>query len=361
MDFRNLNKSLAKDNYHAPSLDEVLQIVNGSKMMSFLDGCFGYNQTLVDSRDRMKTAFTMKWGTFAYKRMPFGLINIGSTFQRSMDITFQGLIGKCIIIYMDDLIIFSKDRSQHVKHLEVIFERCRRYGISLNLKIYIFFVTKGKLFGHVINKEGITVDPNRIQSISKLPFPNSKKELKSFFGKINFVQKIIFGFAEIVKPLNMMLKKEAKVEWTPITKVAFREIKEVIMQVLILVSLDFSQDFYVYSFSSNHTIVVVLIEKRDSEENPISFMSANLKEAELNYSILDKQDYALVKVVKTFIHYILRNKVHAIVPYPTVKLMLGKNELGERRGKWMAKLQEFDLDIQAAKIVRGQGIARAIA
>ena len=109
VDFRNLNLASQKDNYPLPSLDEVLQIMNGSKMMSFLDGYSGYNQVMVDEEDRLKTSFTTKWGTFAYQRMPFGLINARATFQRAMDEAFKGLINKCIVIYMDDLTIFSKD------------------------------------------------------------------------------------------------------------------------------------------------------------------------------------------------------------------------------------------------------------
>lgn len=107
-----------KDNYPLPSLVEVLQIVNGSKMMSFLDGYLGYNQVMVDEEDQLKTTFTTKWGTFAYRRMPFGLINAWATFQRAMDKDFKGLINKYIFIYMDDLTIFSKDQSTHIADLK---------------------------------------------------------------------------------------------------------------------------------------------------------------------------------------------------------------------------------------------------
>eukprot|EP01018_Ginkgo_biloba_P033329 Gb_18650 [translate_table: standard] len=361
VDFRNLNKSSVKDNYPLPSLDEVLQIVSGSEMMSFLDGFSGYNQVLVDQQDRMKTTFTTKWGTFAYKRMPFGLINAGATFQRAMDIAFQGLINKCIVIYMDDLTVFSKDRAHHGKHLEVILEICQKYGVSLNPKKCIFVVIEGKLLGHIIMKEGIVVDPARAQAISQIPLSNSKKELKSFFGRINFIRKFIAGFAEIVAPLNAMLKKDALIEWKPEAKMAFRDIKDAITQAPVLVSLNFDRDFYIYSFSSDHTVAAVLTQRKESGEHPISFMSTQLKGVELKYSTLEKQAYALIKAVKKFRHYILHNKVHAIILDPSVKSMLGQNELGERRGKWMSKLQEFDIVLEPARIVRGQGLAKTIA
>lgn len=143
IEFRHLNRASKKDNYPLPSLDEVLQIVNGSQMMSFLDGYSEYNQVMVDEEDRLKIAFTTKWGTFAYSRMPFGLINAGATFQRAMDFAFKGLVGKSIIIYMDDLIVYSKDVDDHPQHLRQIFQRCKEFGISLNPKKCIFGVTKG--------------------------------------------------------------------------------------------------------------------------------------------------------------------------------------------------------------------------
>jgi hypothetical protein len=124
-----------------------------------LDGFSGYNQVLVAEPDRLKTTFRTKWGMFAYRRIPFSLINVGATFQREMDIYFKGLIDHSMVIYLDDVTIYSKQRSDHPKHLKQIFERCRKYGISLNPKKSIFVVSEGKLLGHIISKDGISVDP----------------------------------------------------------------------------------------------------------------------------------------------------------------------------------------------------------
>lgn len=149
---------------------------------------------MVQYKDRHKTTFTTKWGTFSYRRMSFRLINAGATFQCMMDIVFKDLIGKCIIIFMDDLTVFSKKQGDHVSNLCKVFKKCREFGISLNPKKCIFGVTEGKLLGHVISKKGISIDPERIQAILKIQLPGNKKELKSFFGKINFVRKFIMGF-----------------------------------------------------------------------------------------------------------------------------------------------------------------------
>ena len=136
-----------KDDHPLPSLDEALQIINGAQMVSFLDGYSDYNQIMVSHEDRLKMAFTTKWGTFAYRCIPFGLINVGATFQKLMDTTFEGLVNKCIIIYMDYLTIFSWDKNDHPTHLAKICERCHWFDISLNPTKCIIGVTEGKLLG----------------------------------------------------------------------------------------------------------------------------------------------------------------------------------------------------------------------
>jgi hypothetical protein len=152
-----------------------------------LDGFSGYNQVLVVEEDRPKTTFVTPWETYAYIHMPFGLKNVGATFQREMDHAFKYLIGKFMEDYQDDMTIHSKLREEHIKHLRQVFECCRMYGISLNPKKCLFAVSEGKLLGHIVSKEGIYIDPERIKSINDLSPPTSKKGVQSFFGKINFV------------------------------------------------------------------------------------------------------------------------------------------------------------------------------
>lgn len=136
VDFRNLNRDSLKDNYPLPKMDHVLQKVMRSFRMTMLDGFSGYNQVAVDKEDQKKTTFTTPWGTFMYARMPFGLMNASSTFQRAMDIAFVG--DKSVIIYLDDIIVFSKSDEEHLDHLKRTFDKCRRFGLSLNPKKSIF-------------------------------------------------------------------------------------------------------------------------------------------------------------------------------------------------------------------------------
>ena len=202
IDFRNLNKACQKDNFPLPPMEQILQAVAGSELMSFLDGFSGYNQVLVHLDDQLKTTFRTKWGT-AYRKMPFGLINAGATFQRAMDIAFKGLVNKSVVIYLDDITVYSKKRSDHLKDLKQIFQRCLRYGISLNPKKSFFALSEGKFLGFIVSKSGIHIEPDRIKEISEISIPHNKKAMQSFLGQINFVKRFVPDFSRIISPLQI--------------------------------------------------------------------------------------------------------------------------------------------------------------
>jgi hypothetical protein len=212
VDFQNLNRSSLKDNYPLTKMDHVLERVVGANQMSMIDGFSGYNQIAMNEQDREKTAFTTPWGTFMYDKMSFGLMNAGATFQRAMDIAFVGERDKFIVIYLDDLTVF---------HLKQTFEKCRRYGLSLNPKKSHFAMQEGKLLGHIVSKDGIRIDPKRIEAIQTIRIPRNVKEIQSFLGTINFLRRFIPNFAEIVKLITGMLKKDSRINWTTEAKASF--------------------------------------------------------------------------------------------------------------------------------------------
>jgi hypothetical protein len=265
--------------------------------------------------------------------MPFGLINAGTTFQRAMDVAFQVLINKCVVVYLDDVMVYSKNREEHIQHLTQIFERCQKYDISLNPKKTIFGVEEGKMLGHIISQVGMHIDPKRIKAITQLPLPHNKKAMQSFFGKINFVRKFTPDFAEIIKPLQKMIHKDSEFKWDDEQKDAFNNIKAAISWAPILRSPDFNRDFNPYTFASDQFLAVVLTQKDDdNNEAPVPFMSTNIQGSELNYPAIDK---VLYKAVKHFRTYILKNHTKVIVPHPKVRSLFTQQEMGERRGNWM--------------------------
>jgi hypothetical protein len=190
--------------------------------------------------------------------MPFGSINAGTTFQREMDVEFQGMINMCVVVYLDDATIYSNNKDEHIQHLTQIFERCRKYGISLNLKKTVFDIEEGKLLGHIISHTGIHIDLERIKAIAQLSLPHNMKAMLSFFRKINFVRKFTPDFSETIKTLQTMIRKDAEFKWEDEQKKSFNDIKTTISQAPVLRSLDFNKDFLLYTFTSDQPLAAVL-------------------------------------------------------------------------------------------------------
>eukprot|EP00253_Pinus_taeda_P024588 PITA_24588 len=273
-------------------MDHILQRVVGASHMLLLDGYSDYNQIMVHEDDRDKTTFTTPWGTFHYAMMPFGLKNAGATFQRAMDIAFSNEKDVFLVVYLNDLTVLSNSDEEHLYHLKIVFQQCRKYGISLNPKKCLFAMHEGKLLDHIISKKGIRIDPTRVETIQNIDFPRSKKEIQSFNCKMNFLRCFVPNIVEHLREITNMLKKDSVVKWT----------KEVIK-------------------------------------------SFNL-------------GLAFVKALKDFRVYILHSLILAYVPNATAKDVLVQTDPEGRRGKWIAALLEYDVEIKPTKIIKGQGLIK---
>jgi hypothetical protein len=220
---------------------------------------------------------------------------------------------------------------------------------------------EGKLLGHIVSAEGVRIDPSRVEAIQTLPLPRSRKEVQSFLGKINFLRRFVSNFAEMVKLITTMLRKGHEVKWVVESRNYFEQIKKALTEAPVLISPDYSKDFLIFSFASFDTVAVVLLQKNAEElEQPISFFSRALRDAEVKYDIMEKQAYALVKSLKDFRVYVLHSKIIAYVPSASVKDILIQPDIDGRRSKWIAKILEFDLEIKPTKLVKGQGFSQAV-
>jgi hypothetical protein len=225
----------------------------------------------------------------------------------------------------------------------------------------MFAVEQGKLLGFIVSSEGMIIDPEKTQFILKLPPPSSKKSMQSFLGRINFVRRFIPSFSEMVRPLQNLIKKDVQYHWGPLEIWDFDSIKKAIIYAPSLMSLDFLQDFTLYTFASDRSYVVVLTQKNiENNEVPIAFMSSTFKGTELNYPEVDQQAYFVFNAVNHFRSYLLKSRMKIIVPYPVVRNLLVQKELGEKRANWVTSLQEYDIEITPAQIVRGQGLCKLV-
>ena len=294
--------------------------------------------------------------------MSFGLINAGATFQRAMDIAFKGLINRIVVVSLDDITVFSKERSNHLHDLNQIFQRCKKFGISLNPKKSFFALNQGKLLGFIVSKDDIYINPDRIKEISEIPFPHNKKSMQSFLGQINFVKRFVPDFSQIILPLQTMIKKNSVFKWGVPEKEAFELIKKSIINAPALNTPNFSNHFTLYTIASDSSYATVLTQINDHNlEAHISFYSSNLQGAELNYSEVEKQAFAVYKAVKHYRPFLLKAHTMVIVPFSSVRQLLIQRELGQKRANWVTTLQEDDLEIKPTKIVIGQGFCRLLA
>jgi hypothetical protein len=343
-------------------MDHIVEKVLGANQMFMIDVFSGYNQIAVHEDDKEKNAFTTPWGTFMYDKMPFSLMNTGANFQRAMDIAFVGERDKFVVIYLDDLTVFSNSDTEHLVHLKQTFEKCRKFGLSLNPKKSHFAMQEGKLLGHIVSREGIKIDPEMVEVIDTINVPRNIKEIQSFLGKIFFLRRFIPNFAEIVKLITDMLKKDSEAKWTTEAKASFESIKKVIREAPVLANPVYMKEFLIFSFASEHTIIVMFLQKNDEGfEQPITFFSKSLRDTELKYDIMKKQAYAMVKALKYFGTYMLHSKIIAYIPTNFVKDILVQPDSDRRRGRWLSKIQEFDLEVKPSKHVKGQGLAKILA
>jgi hypothetical protein len=180
-----------------------------------------------------------------------------------MDIAFIGEKYQFVVIYLDDITIFSRSDIEHCGHMRKVFLKCRRFGLSLNPKKSLFAMKEGKLLGHIVLVEGVRIDPSRVEAIQTLSLPRSRKEVRAFLGKINFMRRFISNFSKLVKHITTMLKKGNEVKWTVEPRESFVQIKKALTEAPMLSSLDYSKDFLVFSFACFDTVAVVLLQKNE--------------------------------------------------------------------------------------------------
>jgi hypothetical protein len=223
-----------------------------------------------------------------------------------MDIAFIGEKDNFVVISLDDITIFSQSNKEHCDHLRKVFLKCRKFGLSLNPKSSLFAMKEGKLLGHIVSAEGVRIDSSRVEAIQTLSLPRSKKKVQYFLGKINFLRRFVSNFAELVKYIIAMLRKGSEIKWTVESCDYFDQIKKALTESPILISPDYCKEFLVFSFTSFHILVAVLLQKNiEGLEQPIAFFSRALRDVELKYDIMHKQAYALVKSIKSFRFYVL--------------------------------------------------------
>nr|GFC23701.1 reverse transcriptase domain-containing protein [Tanacetum cinerariifolium] len=207
IDYQKLNEATRKDHFPLPFMDQMLERLAMNEFYCFLDGFSGYFQIPIDPRDQGKTTFTCLYGTFAYRRMPFGLCNAPGNFQRCMLAIFHDMVEKIMEVFMDDFSVFGNSFENCLSHLDKMLQRCEDTHLSLNWEKIHFMVKEGIVLGHMISKNEIEVDRAKVDVIAKLPHPTTVKGFRSFLGHADFYRRFILDFSKISRPMTHLLEK----------------------------------------------------------------------------------------------------------------------------------------------------------
>ncbi|GBC25874.2 retroviral-like aspartic protease 1 [Rhizophagus irregularis DAOM 181602=DAOM 197198] len=347
VNYKPLNDITKKDNYPLPRIDELLDSLQDAQWFTTLDLALGYWQIKVRAEDQEKTAFITKFGTYEFKVMPFGLCNALATFQRTMDKVLHGIKEKFVLVYLDDIIIYSKTFKDHIQHLEEVLNRIRKANLRLKAEKCHFAVAELQFLGHVIGKEGVKPDPEKVNKMVNYPEPQNIKELRGILGLFSYYQRFIKDFAKVADPMYKLLKKDAPYEWMNLQQKAFENLRDKLTTAPIVQYPDFSKPFFLYTDASIIGLGAVLAQKTDDQEYVIAYASRTLIPVEKNYAITELECLAIVWAVKYIQHYLYGSKFIIITDHAALKWLLNSTteNNNKRLERWKIALSEYKYDI----------------
>ena len=347
VDYRALNAVTKFDSYPMPRIADILDQLNNKKFFTCLDLASGYHNVCVDPGSQEKTAFVVEHGLYEYKRLPFGLVSAPASFSRLMDHILRDLIGICVLVYLDDFIIFSETEEDHLKHVKLVFDRLRKAKLKLKGKKCQFFLTEVSFLGHVVSTDGIKPDPAKIEKILNFKIPSSLKEVQSFLGLASYYRRFIENFSKTAHPLiELTKKKNDSFIWGKEEQLAFDVLRTRLTTAPVLIYPDFEKEFILFTDASNYGIAAILSQIKDERECVIAYVSRHLNEAEMKYSATEKEALAIVFGVKYFKHYLTGNHFNIVSDArPLVWLNSIKDPTG-RLARWAIELSNMKYTIK---------------
>jgi len=345
MDYRKLNAATKKDHFPLPFIDQMLDRLAGNEFFCFLDGYSGYNQIMIAPEDQEKTTFTCPYGTFAFRRMPFGLCNAPGTFQRCMMAIFSEFLEESVEIFMDDFSVFGNSFEACLANLEKVLKRCEDTNLVLNWEKCHFMVNEGIVLGHKISKKGLEVDQAKIEAVEKLPPPTNVKTLRSFLGHAGFYRRFVKDFSKIARPLSSLLEQNRPYIFYEECLKAFETLKAALVSAPILIAPDWSQPFELMCDASDYAMGAALVQRRDRMLHPIAYASKTFNAAQANYTTTEKELLAVVFAVEKFRAYLLGSKVIIHTDHSAIRYLMTKKDAKPRLIRWVLLLQEFDAEI----------------
>lgn len=341
VDYQALNTVTVKDRFPIPTVEELLDEVTGSRILSKLDLRAGYHQIRIHPNDVEKTAFRTHDGHFEFLVMPFGLSNAPSTFQSLMNSIFRQVLRKFILIFFDDILVYSPDWSSHIAHLREVLARLRTHHLFAKISKCEFGCTTIGYLGHIISGEGVAVDQDKIQTIQQWSLPDSVKALRRFLGLCGYYRRFVAHYASLAAPLTELLRKNAFI-WTPTATQAFHQLKQALIKTPVLQLPDFNAPFVVQTDASGTGVGAILMQKG----HPLAYFSRQLSPRLKAASTYAREMFAITEAVKKWRQYLLGQRFTIQTDHKSLRSLIHQTIQTPEQQRWLFKLLGYDFDIQ---------------
>lgn len=351
IDYRALNAMTTKNTYPLPHLDDLFNQTQGSTYFSKIDLHSGYHQIRMRDSDIEKTAFRTRYGLFEFLVLPFGLTNAPATFMHLMNNTFKPLLDKSVIVFLDDILIYSKTKSDHVKHVKEVLDILRREKLYCKRSKCQFFQKKIEFLGHTLSEQGKGMQEDKVSAIMNWPTPTTADEVASFVGLCGWYQEFIDGFSRICAPLNRLKQKEVKFEWTAVEQNALEELKSAITNAPVLILPDPKLPYVVMTDASGIAIGASLNQDHGNGLQPIAFLSKKLLPAETRYPVHEQELLAVIQALKKWRHHLHGSATPITVQTDNKSIiyLLTQPNLSNRQRRWMETISEYKLKFEYKK------------
>jgi hypothetical protein len=341
VDYRPLNAVTIKNKYLLPHIDVLFDQLVGAKEFSKIDLRSGYHQIKIRASDIPKTTFSMRYGLYEYLVMPFRLTNASTYFMYLMNSVFMPELDKFVVVFIDDILVYSRNEHEHTMHLHTVLQRLHDHRLYAKLSKCDFWLREIKFLGHTISQDGISVDPKKVQEVMDWKPPTTVRQIQSFLGLAGYYRRFIPDFSRIAKPMTELLKKGVKFEWSQKCEDAFHALRQHLTTAPVLAQPDNTKSFDVYCDASGSGLGCVLMQ----DNRVIAYASRALSPHEQNYPTHDLELAAVVHALKIWTHYLMGAHCNIYTDHKSLKYIFTQADLNMRQRRWLELIKDYDLEV----------------
>ncbi|KAL0550001.1 hypothetical protein IC582_014497 [Cucumis melo] len=341
IDYRELNKVTVKNRYPLPRIDDLFDQLQGATVFSKIDLRSGYHQLRIKDEDVPKTAFRSRYGHYEFIVMSFGLTNAPAVFMDLMNRVFREFLDTFVIVFIDDILIYSKTEAEHEEHLRMVLQTLRDNKLYAKFSKCEFWLKQVSFLGHVVSKAGVSVDPAKIEAVTGWTRPSTVSEVRSFLGLAGYYRRFVENFSRIATPLTQLTRKGAPFVWSKACEDSFQNLKQKLVTAPVLTVPDGSGSFVIYSDASKKGLGCVLMQ----QGKVVAYASRQLKSHEQNYPTHDLELAAVVFALKIWRHYLYGEKIQIFTDHKSLKYFFTQKELNMRQRRWLELVKDYDCEI----------------